>query len=453
MIASNLVSKFDQILYTNLFNIFAELERENQEPWFYDLDEKKIYDKVVKKVEERSSKLNDEQPKQIEKIDNSSLEPQANEESIIYDEPIQINFKTNNKFISSDEDLLITPVVLMTEGVHIGSHGAILHKISELGKIPASWNGIPIVINHPKKEDKYVSANNPEILKHSEVGRIYNTRVENDKLVSEAWINKAKLKSIHSKILNDLQDGNEIEVSIGAFPEYKLSKGNWNNEQYDAIAVNYRPDHLAILPDSKGACSNEDGAGINVNGGEGSGNFDHEGRPGLVGGSGSNEGLKMYGFKGKDFRGDLGDEVDLTEYEKIINDEFTKLDENANLQERTIAVQNTLDKIIGTEPHGVSHYVQKNVNGKILTIRTSNHDGYDSEVYINYPDQANIPKTDYMLDIVYSGGSLYDMGANGNFVRTHIKISEFNEIGDMKSVIKKTLAFINEEQFNVTYEK
>lgn len=69
MIASNLVSKFDQVLYTNLFNIFAELERENMEPWFYDLDEKKIYDLIVKKVEERTTKLESEQPKQVQSLD------------------------------------------------------------------------------------------------------------------------------------------------------------------------------------------------------------------------------------------------------------------------------------------------------------------------------------------------------------------------------------------------
>ena len=34
---------------------------------------------------------------------------------------------------------------------------------------------------------------------------------------------------------------------------------------YDAVARNYRPDHLAILPDQRGACSNEDGCGIVMN--------------------------------------------------------------------------------------------------------------------------------------------------------------------------------------------
>ena len=38
--------------------------------------------------------------------------------------------------------------------------------------------------------------------------------------------------------------------------------GDWNGKAYVGIARNYRPDHLAILPDMKGACSIADGAGL-----------------------------------------------------------------------------------------------------------------------------------------------------------------------------------------------
>jgi hypothetical protein len=34
---------------------------------------------------------------------------------------------------------------------------------------------------------------------------------------------------------------------------------------YNFVARNYRPDHLAILPDQRGACSIEDGCGLNTN--------------------------------------------------------------------------------------------------------------------------------------------------------------------------------------------
>lgn len=289
--ASGLTTKFNQILYSNYPNIWLDLEKETK-PWIYDLEEPKIWELVKGKVDGLLSKIEAEKPKEVMRLDfntpqNSSI--QNNEVSVFYDEQIQLNFRTSNKNISKNNDLLVVPVVLMTEGVHVGSHGAILHKISELGKIPTAWNGIPITINHPKKDGKYVSANMPDIINSSIIGRIYNTKVDNNRLISEAWIERNKLIDLSPDILIDIETGNEIEVSIGAFPEYKNISGEWNGEEYDSIAINYRPDHLAILPDMKGACSTEDGAGINVNGGEGSGNFGHEGRPGEVGGSSDND--------------------------------------------------------------------------------------------------------------------------------------------------------------------
>lgn len=318
-ISSNLVSKFNQVLAANYSNIWNDLEREGN-IWIYDLEPPKIWDLLTKKVNKLIDGLKEEQPEPIMRADFNSIETsdiQNNEVSVFYDEQIQINFRTNNKNISKDNDLIIVPVVLMTEGVHIGSHGSILHKISELGKIPTAWNGIPITINHPKKDGKYVSANMPDIISSLIVGRIYNTKVDDNKLISEAWIERSKLIDLSPDILIDIETGNEIEVSIGAFPEYKNISGNWNGEEYDSIAVNYRPDHLAILPDMKGACSTEDGAGINVNGGKGSGNFGHEGRPGEVGGSGGGgsfeELIKIYGTK-EEAAKHLKDDVDKDYY-------------------------------------------------------------------------------------------------------------------------------------------
>jgi hypothetical protein len=39
-------------------------------------------------------------------------------------------------------------------------------------------------------------------------------------------------------------------------------EGVWNGEEYTWVAKNFRPDHLALLPDLKGACSVADGAGF-----------------------------------------------------------------------------------------------------------------------------------------------------------------------------------------------
>jgi hypothetical protein len=80
---------------------------------------------------------------------------------------------------------IVVPVVMMVEGVHSGSLGAIYHSIEELGKYPDTWNGIPVVIYHPKKDDEYVSANSPDIIDAVTVGRVYNTAVEGKKLKAE----------------------------------------------------------------------------------------------------------------------------------------------------------------------------------------------------------------------------------------------------------------------------
>jgi hypothetical protein len=154
---------------------------------------------------------------------------------------------------------------MMVEGVHNGSQGAILHPISELGKFPESWNGIPIVIYHPEQDGHPVSANSPDIIDSVTVGRVYNTNVDGTKLKAEAWFDEDKLNRVSPQTLSDINDGKEIEVSLGMFTENEDSEGVWNGENYMQIAHNHRPDHLAILPDQVGACSCEDGCGLGAN--------------------------------------------------------------------------------------------------------------------------------------------------------------------------------------------
>ncbi len=160
---------------------------------------------------------------------------------------------------------LVVPVTMMVEGVHSGSHGPLLHSIEELGKFPETWNGIPVVINHPEVDGMNVSANNPDIIDGQTVGRVYNTHVKNNKLVAEAWLDMEKLNSISPEVLIAINGGELLEVSLGMFTDDERIEGDWNGETYEAIAKNHRPDHLALLPCSVGACSLEDGCGLGVN--------------------------------------------------------------------------------------------------------------------------------------------------------------------------------------------
>ncbi len=161
---------------------------------------------------------------------------------------------------------IVVPVVMMVEGVHNGSHGPLFHPAEELGKFPESWNGIPVVIDHPVNDNGLnISANSPEVIDGPTVGRVYNTTMEGDKLKAEVYVDYTKLNAISPAALNSILNGEPLEVSVGVFTEEDTTSGVWNNERYNSIARSHRPDHLALLPGGTGACSWNDGCGIRAN--------------------------------------------------------------------------------------------------------------------------------------------------------------------------------------------
>jgi len=160
---------------------------------------------------------------------------------------------------------LVVPVVMMVEGVHNGSHGPLLHKIDELGKYPEVWNGIPVVLDHPTVDGVPVSANHPDIVDNVMLGRVYNTYVEDNKLKSEVWFDEERLSEVAPEVYEALNNGKLLEVSVGVFSDEEEVEGEWQGEKYVAVAHNHRPDHLAVLVESVGACSIKDGCGLGVN--------------------------------------------------------------------------------------------------------------------------------------------------------------------------------------------
>ena len=160
----------------------------------------------------------------------------------------------------------VVPVIMMRNGVHAGSHGPLLHDINELGRFPAAWNGMPIVVGHPKDSNgNDISANSPDVIERETVGRVFNTHVDGDMLKAEVWLDYNRLSQISPTTLSYVEDQVPLDVSVGAFTDEEPRQGEWNGEQYEAIAHNHRPDHLALLPGSQGACSWEDGCGIRQN--------------------------------------------------------------------------------------------------------------------------------------------------------------------------------------------
>lgn len=159
----------------------------------------------------------------------------------------------------------IVPVIMMVEGVLNGSRGPLLHTAEEFGKFPESWNGIPVVINHPQEGANFISANSPSIVDNGVVGRIYNTHVDGNRLKAEAWLDTTKLGIVSDVTANAISANEILEVSVGVYTEEEDVTGDWNGTQYNAIARNHRPDHLALLPGGIGACSVEAGCGIRAN--------------------------------------------------------------------------------------------------------------------------------------------------------------------------------------------
>lgn len=160
----------------------------------------------------------------------------------------------------SGRQYLIAPVVALRQGVLNGA----LVLAEEYSKFVEAWNGIPLPLGHPQASDgAYLSCNTPELLAGCP-GRFFNAHMDGDKLVGEMWIDIEQAKAIGGKALiaeRRLENAEPIEVSSAYFADTDQVSGEWEGQQYDRIQRNFRPNHLAILLDEKGACSWEMGCG------------------------------------------------------------------------------------------------------------------------------------------------------------------------------------------------
>lgn len=157
---------------------------------------------------------------------------------------------------------LAVPMVMIKEGVLNGSDGPILYTSEELAKVPQVWNTKPVVVQHPTLNGKSLSACDPDVLEKYRVGMILNTSWDGQRLKAEAWLEPSRLEAVDSRVLNAVQNGEMMEVSTGLFSEIEQKPGVFKGRHYKGVVRNLRPDHLAILPDSIGACSIADGAGL-----------------------------------------------------------------------------------------------------------------------------------------------------------------------------------------------
>ncbi|RLF28616.1 MAG: hypothetical protein DRN14_03850 [Thermoplasmata archaeon] len=159
-------------------------------------------------------------------------------------------------------EYLVVPMIMMVEGVLNGSNGPLYYPAEELEKVPQVWNHKPIVVYHPEMNGRALSACDPDIITNRKIGVIMNTTFDGKKLKAEAWLEPDRVAAVDERISEALEQNKMMEVSTGLFTENEEAEGEFNGKPYKAIARNYRPDHLAILPDQIGACSIADGAGL-----------------------------------------------------------------------------------------------------------------------------------------------------------------------------------------------
>lgn len=161
-------------------------------------------------------------------------------------------------------DWLVAPMTLIVPGVLNGSKGPLYYPEDEVQRYPELWNHKPITVNHPAG-----GGNDPKNLNQSQLGFLLNARYESGRLVADGWFDLYRVMQIDRRILENLSQGNPIELSTGLSVEEDTEgvtdNSEFNGKKYKAIARNYRPDHLAVLLDSVGACSIKDGCGVLVN--------------------------------------------------------------------------------------------------------------------------------------------------------------------------------------------
>lgn len=156
-------------------------------------------------------------------------------------------------------EYVVAPVISVCEGVLNDE----FVMTSEFGKFPLSWDGRPIVLDHPKQDDHPVSANSPEMLLQYQIGTVFNTHLDDAKLKHDMWIDIALAQQTEEgkEVLRRLDSGEQLEVSTAYFRTLEESPGEFNGAAYAGIVRDLKPDHLAILLGARGACSWDDGCG------------------------------------------------------------------------------------------------------------------------------------------------------------------------------------------------
>lgn len=169
---------------------------------------------------------------------------------------------------------LVVPGTLIVPGVLNGSRGALYYPKSEVAKNDGVWNGTPITVGHPTDPitNSPVSGRDPDVLERVGIGYVFNDRIGRvGQRMADLYFDIEYTYNYDRKYGTDIlwrvENNLPIELSTGLYTDNEPARNGARDEKgraYDFIARNYRPDHLAILVNDRGACSVDDGCGVNV---------------------------------------------------------------------------------------------------------------------------------------------------------------------------------------------
>jgi len=167
----------------------------------------------------------------------------------------------------NNREYLTAPAVLIVCGVLNGG------LIAEDALVPDDWNNVPVVIGHPMNMDgQPISARTPEVLAECGVGHVYRARQSvGDRrghqvasLQAELWLDTALCHHLGGEALQAMEmidSQAQLELSTAFFSESERTHGSFYGTPYTEIHRVLRPDHLALLPNSLGACDWSAGCG------------------------------------------------------------------------------------------------------------------------------------------------------------------------------------------------
>ena len=156
---------------------------------------------------------------------------------------------------------LVAPVVPIIAGVLNG----FLVPQEEIAAFIQAWDDLPLPIGHPTNSyGDYISARSPAMIEQS-IGRFFNAHMDGARLLGELWLDIEKCQRLGgdaAECLRRLEAGEPLECSTAFFSRIVAQQGLHNGLSYEGIHRDLRPNHLALLPNGRGACSYADGCGF-----------------------------------------------------------------------------------------------------------------------------------------------------------------------------------------------